>query len=204
MMLPPLPFLIAAFFLAIAPGPGIAYVMARTLAGGKKEGIASSLGAACGGLVHVVVGALGLSVLVTRSPLLYSGIKYLGAAYLIYLGVRTLLARAHAAPVLTLPRSGARKAFRDGVVVETLNIKTGMFFLAFIPQFVSSEQAFAPQFIELGAICVLFNTLVDLLVVAAVTQFVSRQQGSQRRARILSLTSGVVMLALGAFVVLHV
>lgn len=198
-MLPSISFLLAATALAIVPGPGIAYVVARTVAGGRAEGVASSVGTAGGGMVHVVLSALGLSLLIAESPVLYAAIKYLGAAYLLYLGLKILLARPKATDVPHLARAGAKKAFRDGIVVEVLNVKTAMFFIAFIPQFVSPAHAFAPQFILLGSICVLLNTSADLVAVFAASRFLA-SDAKARRERLLSRVSGVVMIALGLFV----
>ncbi|MDC7705885.1 LysE family translocator [Vogesella indigofera] len=201
-MLPSLTFLLAATLLAITPGPGVAYVVARTVAGGKAEGIASSLGTALGGMVHVLAAALGLSLLIAQSALAYALVQYLGAAYLLYLGIRLLTARAESATLPVLQRAGAGKALRDGAIVEVLNVKTAMFFLAFIPQFVSTQQALAPQFILLGSICVLLNTAVDLIAVAAASRFVASGASRAGRARWLSGLSGTTMLALGVMVAL--
>lgn len=201
-MLPSITFLLAAALLAITPGPGIAYVVARTVAGGKAEGIASSLGTALGGMAHVLAAALGLSLLIAQSALAYALVQYLGAAYLLYLGIRLLTARADSATLPALQRAGAGKALRDGAIVEVLNVKTAMFFLAFIPQFVSTQQALAPQFILLGSICVLLNTAVDLIAVAAASRFVASGASRAGRARWLSRLSGTTMLALGVMVAL--
>lgn len=201
-MLPSITFLLAATLLAITPGPGVAYVVARTVAGGKAEGIASSLGTALGGMAHVLAAALGLSLLIAQSALAYALVQYLGAAYLLYLGIRLLTARTDSATLPALPRAGAGKALRDGAIVEVLNVKTAMFFLAFIPQFVSTQQALAPQFILLGSICVLLNTAVDLIAVAAASRFVASGASRAGRARWLSRLSGATMLALGVMVAL--
>lgn len=201
-MLPSITFLLAATLLAITPGPGVAYVVARTVAGGKAEGIASSLGTALGGMAHVLAAALGLSLLIAQSALAYALVQYLGAAYLLYLGIRLLAARAESATLPALQRAGAGKALRDGAIVEVLNVKTAMFFLAFIPQFVSTQQALAPQFILLGSICVLLNTAVDLIAVAAASRFVASGASRAGRARWLSRLSGTTMLALGVMVAL--
>jgi threonine/homoserine/homoserine lactone efflux protein len=132
--------LAAALLLAVTPGPGIFYVAARSLAGGRAEGIASSFGTALGSLVHVLAGALGVSALVLASAELFTALKWLGAAYLVWLGLRTIMAARHDAAgdfsgAEPAPAMGARRAFREGVVVEALNPKTAAFFLAFIPQF---------------------------------------------------------------------
>ena len=128
-----LAFLLAAALLAVTPGPGIAYVVARTAAGGRTEGLASCLGTAVGGMVHVLALAFGLSALVAQSALAFSAVKYAGASYLVYLGIRLLLGREQVDTPAEASRTGTARAFRDGIVVEALNVKTAIFFLAFLP-----------------------------------------------------------------------
>jgi threonine/homoserine/homoserine lactone efflux protein len=201
-VLPTLAFLLAATLLAITPGPGITYVVARTVAGGKLEGVVSCFGTALGGMVHVIAAACGLSLLLVQSALAFTVVKYLGAAYLIYLGLKLLLSRA---PVTSLPkvsRQGVRAALRDGIVVEALNIKTAMFFLAFIPQFVDPSRPVAMQFIVLGTICVTLNTLADLVAVALANRLLESDTARAARARWMTRASSVTMLGLGAYVAL--
>src|SRR5947209_10981321 len=130
----------AAIVLAVTPGPGIAYVVARTAAGGRAEGLASCGGTGLGGMLHVGAAALGLSVLLARSAVAFSIVKYTGAAYLIYLGVRLLLSRTAFAPVQA-KSTGPRRALLEGILVEALNVKTALFFLAFLPQFLLSGRS---------------------------------------------------------------
>src|SRR5438270_9758358 len=119
----------AAFALAVTPGPGIFYVAARTLAGGRAEGVASSFGTGLGGMVHVLAGSLGVSAIVLASAELFTALKLVGAAYLVWVGFRTFRsARQGASTDLNggpaTPPIGPRRAFRDGVLVEALNPKT--------------------------------------------------------------------------------
>jgi len=206
-----LTFLIAATLLAVTPGPGVTYVIARTVAGGRAEGLASCLGTAAGGLVHVGAAALGVSVLVAQSALAFGVIKYVGAAFLVYLGVRMLLQRAPtiasaAAAVPTVPSNGARRAVVEGFVVEALNVKTALFFLAFLPQFVNPDGAVALQLLLLGGTCVLLNTLVDVLAVLAAQCLLAATKNQPttytKRAHIMTRVSGIVMLGLGAVLAL--
>ena len=201
-MLPPVAFLGAASLLAVTPGPGMTYVVARTVSGGRAEGIASCFGTTIGGLIHILAAAFGLSLIVARSATTFAVIKYLGAAYLIYLGIRTLMSRSAPAEVPTVPRVGKRKALRDGIVVEGLNVKTAMFFLAFIPQFVSTDQPLAPQFILLGSICVALNTCADLLAVLLADRLVAPGRARRVRERLLTRASGTTMLGLGCYLAL--
>lgn len=193
-------YLAAALLLAITPGPGIFYVAARSLAGGRAEGIASSFGTALGGLVHVLAGALGVSALVLASAELFTALKWLGAAYLVWLGVRTMMAARRNIPGADpAPAMGAQRAFREGVVVEALNPKTAAFFLAFIPQFLDpSAGAVALPFIVLGAISVTLNTLADIVVAIGASRI--REGAASRPAFIRRLReiSGASMIALGA------
>ena len=197
-------YFVAALLLAITPGPGIFYVAARSLAGGRAEGIASSFGTALGGLVPVLAGALGVSALVLASAELFTALKWLGAAYLVWLGVRTIIAaRRDAVQALAdadpAPPIGAARAFREGVVVEALNPKTAAFFLAFIPQFLDpSAGAVALPFILLGCISVTLNTLADIVVAIGASRI--REGAATRPGLIKRLReiSGASMISLGA------
>ena len=155
-------FLGAALIIAVTPGPGIFYVAARTLAGGRNEGLASSLGTGLGGLVHVGAGAAGVSAVVMASAEAFTLLKIAGAVYLVWLGVKTIREARLAPPEVTV--TGARRALREGILVEALNPKTAAFFLAFIPQFVDPAGSVAMQFIVLGLISVTLNTLADVVV----------------------------------------
>ena len=201
-MSPFLAFLIAAIVLAITPGPGIAYVVARTVAGGRKEGLASCFGTGVGGMLHVLAAALGVSLLVAQSALAFSVVKYVGAAYLIYLGIRLLMRKSHEFHTLDVSAQGPRRAFLEGIVVEALNVKTALFFLAFLPQFISANQPLIPQMVALGCICVTLNTAVDVAAVFAADRLLKSRAGRTARARLLTRASGVTMLGLGAYLAL--
>jgi threonine/homoserine/homoserine lactone efflux protein len=196
-------FTVAALILAVTPGPGIFYVAARSLAGGRAEGIASSLGTGLGGMVHVAAGSFGVSAIVLASAELFTALKLVGAGYLIWLGLRTLRDARRA--TIAAPGSGAavppvgvRQAFREGVLVEALNPKTAAFFLAFVPQFVDPGAGeVALQFAVLGVISVAFNTIADVAVAFAaggVRAGLTARPGLVRRLR---EASGAVMMALG-------
>src|SRR5882724_3348481 len=130
-------FIAAAVLLAITPGPGIFYVLARSLAGGRREGVLSSLGTFVGGLFHVFAAALGVSALLAASAVAFHTVKYAGAAYLVWLGIRMI--RTRDAELAMATGTPTRKAFRQGVLTEALNPKTALFFLSFIPQFISAH-----------------------------------------------------------------
>ena len=197
-----LAFLFAAVVLAITPGPGIAYVVARTVAGGRSEGLASCFGTGLGGLLHVLAAALGLSLLVAQSAIAFNMVKYIGAAYLIYLGVRLLLQKEETFTVNPVSAQGVRRALFEGVAVEALNVKTALFFLAFLPQFVSSGEPLVPQLVLLGTVCVALNTLVDVIAVFAASRLLNSGVARAARARLMTRMSGVTMLGLGTYLAL--
>ncbi|MBS7698794.1 MULTISPECIES: LysE family translocator [unclassified Chelatococcus] len=196
-------YLAAALVLAVTPGPSIFYVASRTLAGGRAEGIASSLGTGLGGMAHVVAGSLGVSAIVLASAELFTLLKLIGAAYLVWLGFRTFrTARRDAAAALAsgvaAPPIGAKRAFREGVLVEALNPKTAAFFLALIPQFVDPQAGHvALQFVVLGFVSVALNTLADTVVAFAASSI--RESAAARPGSIQRLRefSGGAMIALG-------
>jgi threonine/homoserine/homoserine lactone efflux protein len=190
-------FLLAVMVIAAIPGPGILYVAARTLAGGRQAGIASTFGTALGGLLHVVAGGIGISALILASAQLFTLLKLAGALYLVWLGIRTF---RDAGRLLPEPpgATGLERAFRDGVLVEALNPKTAAFFLAFIPQFVDPAAGHpALQFIALGLISVTLNTLAHIVAVifaAKARETLLRRPHVVRRLR---RGSGLFMAGLG-------
>ena len=196
-------FLAAASLLAVTPGPGLFYVAARALAGGRAEGVASSFGTGLGGMAHVLAGSLGVSALVLASAELFTALKVLGAAYLAWLGLRTILtaredAFAAAFGRATTPPVGVRRAFREGVVVEALNPKTAAFFLAFVPQFVDPAAGnVAVPFAVLGTVSVALNTLADVAVAYAAGGLGRGLAGRPGLVRRLREASGAAMIALG-------
>ena len=196
-------YLAAALVLAVTPGPGIFYVAARTLAGGRAEGVASSLGTGLGGMVHVLAGSLGVSAIVLASAELFTALKLIGAAYLVWIGFRTFRsARRDASAGLTggaaAPPIGPRPAFREGVLVEALNPKTAAFFLAFVPQFVDPAGGqVALQFVVLGFVSVALNTLADVVVAFAASGIRDGAAARPALIRRLREASGGAMIALG-------
>lgn len=193
-------YLFTAFLLAITPGPGIFYVAARTLSGGRSEGIASSLGNGLGGLFHVAAGSLGVSAIVLSSAELFTALKLVGALYLIWMGYRTI--RQARLDYRSLgnaePPVGGKRAFQDGVLVEVMNPKTAAFFLAFIPQFVdTASDHVALQFVLLGAISVSLNTLADIVVAFGAGRLRDGAVSRPNVIRRLREASGGAMILLG-------
>jgi threonine/homoserine/homoserine lactone efflux protein len=198
-------FLTAAILLAVAPGPGMLYVLARCLAGGKREGVLSAVGTFFGGMVHVMAAALGVSVILARSALAFSTVKYVGAVYLCFLGVRMILdARKESAiPQADLPAisaAAARNPLWQGVVTEVFNPKTALFFLSFIPQFVSRGAGHVFfQFIALGIVSVALNTSADLMVILLAGPLGKKIRSSTVFRRRQRTVTGVIMIGLGTY-----
>jgi threonine/homoserine/homoserine lactone efflux protein len=196
-------FFSAAILLAIAPGPGMLYVLARTLAGGRREGLLSALGTFLGGMVHVFAAAAGVSIILAKSAVAFATVKYLGALYLCFLGVRMILdaRRDSDISVAELPRR--RNPFWQGVVTEVLNPKTALFFLSFIPQFVNRASGHVfPQFVVLGMTSVSLNTAADIVVTLLAGPLGQRIRGSQRFRRRQRTLTGAFMIGLGTYVAL--
>jgi threonine/homoserine/homoserine lactone efflux protein len=205
-------FLTAALLLAVAPGPGMLYVLARTLAGGKREGLQSALGTLLGGMVHVFAAALGISVLLARSAVAFSAVKYVGAAYLCFLGVRMIRDAQKDAPKdapkakecqgdsLSANHRAARNPVAQGVATEVLNPKTALFFLSFIPQFVNRGVGHVfLQFVVLGTVSVVLNTSADMIVVLMAGPLGKRIRSSAVFRRRQRTVTGAVMIGLGAY-----
>ena len=153
-------------------------------------------------MLHVLAAALGLSLVVAQSAVAFNLVKFLGAAYLIYLGIRLLLRRDEALTVGPVASHGVRRALLEGIVVEALNVKTALFFLAVLPQFVLPAAPLLPQLVLLGTICVALNTLVDVIAVFAADRLLQSDAARMARARLLTRVSGGTMLALGAYLAL--
>jgi len=197
-------FLTAALLLAVAPGPGMLYVLARSLAGGKREGVLSALGTFVGGMVHVFAAALGISVVLARSALAFSTVKYVGAAYLCFLGVRMILdARKPETSLDDFPSASggaARNPLWQGVATEVLNPKTALFFLSFIPQFVNRGAGHVfVQFVLLGTTSVVLNTSADLIVIALAGPLGKKIRSSAVFRRRQRTVTGAIMIGLGTY-----
>lgn len=194
-------FLTAALLLAIAPGPGMLYVLARSLAGGRREGALSSFGTLVGGMVHVLAAAAGVSVVLARSAVAFATVKYAGAAYLCFLGILMIAdARCEGDSLPTNASVPVRNPFWQGIATEVLNPKTALFFLSFIPQFVNRESGHVFwQFLLLGTISVSLNTSADLVVTMFAGPLGNRIRSSARFSRTQRTATGAIMIGLGTY-----
>ena len=190
-------FVVAALLLLITPGPAVRYNVTRSMDQGRRAGLVSMLGVHVGTLVHVAAAAAGLSALLMASAMAFSVVKYLGAAYLVYLGVRRLLDRS----VMTAARPPAvrlRRAFLDGVVVNLLNPKTALFFLAFLPQFADvSRGRVGTQILVLGLVFVALGLVTDGLYALGAGTAARWLRGSPRFLASERWISGSMYIGLG-------
>jgi threonine/homoserine/homoserine lactone efflux protein len=202
-------FLTAALLLAIAPGRGMLYVLARSLAGGKREGVLSAFGTFLGGMVHVFAAALGISIVLAKSALAFAAVKYLGAAYLCVLGLRMILqarkddSGADSSPAAQ-PASEINRPSRNplwqGAATEVLNPKAALFFLSFIPQFVDRTGGHVfPQFVLMGTLSVCLNTAADLIVIMLAGPLGNRIRSSATFRRRQRTATGAIMIGLGTY-----
>jgi threonine/homoserine/homoserine lactone efflux protein len=195
-------FLAAAAVLAALPGPGMLYVLARTVAGGRAAGIRSIAGMAAGGGAHVVAAALGLSALLLTSATAFETVKLIGAGYLIVLGLRTVREARHSRLAEPSEVIGEH-VFRQGLVTEALNPKTALFFLTFLPQFCQPENGpVVVQVLVLGATSVALNTLVDVSVALAAGGISRRLRHRPAMWRRQQVATGSILIGLGAYAAL--
>ena len=192
-------FGLAALGLLVVPGPAVLYIVTRSIHQGRAAGLISVLGVATGSLVHVAAAALGLSALLMSSAVAFEAVKFLGAAYLIWLGIRTLRGRDQE----ELPEGGEpaklSRAYTQGVVVNVLNPKTALFFLAFLPQCVDPDAGPpAPQMLVLGALFVTLGCLSDGTYALVASHLGAWLRSRPRFARNRRVVSGSVYITLGA------
>jgi threonine/homoserine/homoserine lactone efflux protein len=193
-----LAYTVVVLGLFLIPGPAVLMVLARATTGGRRIGIVTGLGIACGDLLHTTMATFGLSAVLMTSALAFSLVKYAGAAYLIYLGVNALVERREDLRVVTTRPVRASVAFRQAVLAEVLNPKTALFFLAFLPQFV--QPGHSDVILQLGLLGLVFAamsagyTALIALAAAPLGHWLSRHGGIGRwQGRIV----GIIFLALG-------
>jgi threonine/homoserine/homoserine lactone efflux protein len=191
-------FVTAALALLLTPGPAVLYIVGRSIEQGRLAGFVSTLGISLGSVVHVIFAAFGVSALLMQTAIAFSVVKYVGAAYLLYLGVRTLATKAEAKTIKRVERDGLAKIFVQGLVVNLLNPKTALFFFAFLPQFVSPASGpVVAQFLILGAIFVGMAIVSDgmyALIAGTAGQFLS---GNLRIANFQKFLAGTIYIVLG-------
>jgi len=205
------PFLIAAFLLNISPGPDMAYIVGQTAVHGRKVGLFSTFGVVSGAFVHVMAAALGLSAILASSALAFSIVKWVGVAYLVWLGIGALRSSFAQTPkdagfenplsdgVVSPKTVTAFQAWRQGVMIDVLNPKVAIFFMAFLPQFVDPLQGHgAMQFLILGSLVNLIGLVVESTLVLLVAAAALRIKGQHKLGAWLQRALGAMFIALGA------
>ncbi|WP_374338874.1 LysE family translocator [Leeia sp.] len=193
-------FFSAALALVVSPGPDLLYILSRSIAGGTRIGLAATAGVCSGALVHVTAAALGLSAILATSVTAFNVVKYVGAAYLIYLGIKALRSAGAAFRVDDQPRQHTTpwQAFRQGVLIDVLNPKVAVFYMAFLPQFVRhGHGTTAQQLMLLGVLVILVAIVVEAAFVLATARTTRFFRNHPRASVWLDRVFGGVLLALG-------
>lgn len=198
-------FTLAALAMNISPGPSNLYVMSRSLAQGTSAGLIAAAGLATGSLFHVTVTALGLAAILKYSPIAFTVLKLGGAGYLIFLGLKMLLTKTvPVSPDTLLPKKPLARVFRESCVVEILNPKTALFFLAFLPQFADPKAGpLAPQLLVLGFIVTLTAIPCDAVVAVLSGKAAALLRRQPLFQKLQNWISGSVLLGLGATIAIR-
>ncbi|NNF77442.1 MAG: LysE family translocator [Rhizobiales bacterium] len=192
-------FVIATLIFGYMPGPALVYTAAQTMAFGRQGGFKAALGLHVGGYVHVFAAALGLAVILELVPTLFTVIKLFGAAYLVWLGIAMIRAGATPADLPEIQQRSARRAFLNSMLVEILNPKTALFFLAFLPQFVDPAGALPAwsQLLILGTVVNLTFSSADIVAVFMTDQILNRMRNSSRLQKWMKWAGGSILVGLG-------
>ncbi|RVX47584.1 threonine/homoserine/homoserine lactone efflux protein [Nonomuraea polychroma] len=193
-------FSLATLGLLIVPGPAVLYIVTRSVSQGRAAGLISVLGVHAGSVVHVAAAALGISALLAASATGFTVVKYVGVAYLIWLGVRKLIRKSEGEQAIELRVQSKQRLFWEGFVVNVLNPKTAIFFLAFLPQFVYPDAGpVASQMLLLGLLWIVLGMASDGTYAMLASALADRVRRSARVRRRLDVGSGLVYLGLAAW-----
>ena len=191
-------FVSAALVLLAIPGPAVFYIVGRSIGQGRSAGLVSALGIGAGTLVHVAAAAVGLSALLMSSAVAFSAVKYLGAAYLIYLGIQKLRSKESFEPTEESARTSLSRVFGQGIIVNVLNPKTALFFFAFLPQFVDPVRGtVALQILFLGTLFAVMGVASDSLWALFAGTVAQRLKSNARAIRAQRYISGGMLISLG-------
>ncbi len=191
----------ACTILNIAPGPDTLYITSRTITQGRASGFLSALGVCSGAMLHALAAGIGLSAMLAASATAFNAIKWVGAAYLIYLGYKAIRTPTTTAPMhlsTSMPRRAHGRIYLQGIMVDLLNPKTALFFLAFIPQFIDPRQG-APlgQFISLGLVVILNALCIEFFLILFIDRLTAVLRRNTRVARWLERAMGAFLITLG-------
>ena len=191
-------FCLASVALAVVPGPAVTYIVTQSVDKGRRAGLASALGVASGGLVHVVAATVGLSALIASSATAFTTVKLVGAVYLVYVGVRRIISKDSDDAEVEREQATERQLYLQGIVVNVLNPKTALFFLAFLPQFVDADRgSIAAQVAFLGLLFALIALASDAAYALLADVLARRLRRSGTGARVRRWVSGGIFVVLG-------
>ncbi|MDG1708394.1 MAG: LysE family translocator [Emcibacteraceae bacterium] len=194
-----IPFFLAAILFAMIPGPALLYTAAQTMTKGKRGGAFAAVGIHIGGMVHIVAAAAGLSAVFTHAPVAYTILKVCGTLYLIWMGISIIRGKLDASELPHVKSTLSRKVFFDSMMVEILNPKVIIFYIAFLPQFVDPSAAYPLwlQFVILGTINNLLFFVVDVCVILLTSVVLGGLQKSMKAQKIMRWISGSTLMGLG-------
>ena len=195
-------FLVASIALLVVPGPAVMYIVARSIDQGRTAGIVSALGLAAGSFILIGAAALGVSALLAASPVAFDVVRYAGAAYLAFLGIRTALSKPVAVSDTHAARASLARIFAEGIVVNLLNPKTALFFFAFLPQFVNPQGNVRLQIVALGLIFSLMGMVTDSIYATVAGAIASRVRSGDRLPRIRRVAVATTYIALSVLALL--
>jgi len=191
-------FIVSGIMLNITPGTDTIYILSRSISQGKKAGVMSVLGINTGAIIHTFLAALGLSVIVAKSTAVFSTVKYLGAAYLIYLGIKNIFAKNGVIDIEDSPKDALSKIYIQGIMTNVLNPKVVLFYLAFLPQFISKNNSFGVlPFILLGLTFVTTGTIWSLIVAFFSSLATEKLRGNSRISSFMNKLTGLLFIGLG-------
>ena len=191
-------FLVASLALLIMPGPAVMYIVARSIDQGRWAGIVSALGLAAGSVILIVAAAFGVSAVLAASPAAFNAVRYVGAAYLAYLGIRTALSRPAMPAEGHVPPEPLRPVFAEGIVVNLLNPKTALFFFAFLPQFINPTGNVRMQVVVLGLTFTTLGVLTDSVYAAVAGSIANRLRTDPRFPRVRRIAVAATYIVLPA------
>ncbi|TJY40905.1 LysE family translocator [Cohnella pontilimi] len=191
-------FLLSGVLLNLTPGTDTLYILSRTVAQGKSEGLMSAAGINCGALIHTLFAAFGLSVVLMQSALAFNLVKWIGAAYLIYMGIKSIRTRSNPFELQHMGQAKKHKLFFQGMLTNVLNPKVALFFLAFMPQFIDPEHTSgALPFIILGLTFIVTGSIWNIILVLCSSWMTRRLRSSVNFSKYLNKLTGVIFVGLG-------
>ncbi|MDO6572939.1 threonine/homoserine/homoserine lactone efflux protein [Staphylococcus pasteuri] len=191
-------FLLTAIIICVTPGIDTMFILSRSISQGRSAGVFSVLGVSSGSLIHTVLAAVGLSALLKTSVLLFTVVKTIGAIYLIYLGIQMLINKGTRLDIVEVSEISNRKLFTQGMITNVTNPKVALFYISFVPQFISSTNHYGPiPFIILGVIFTLIGTIWDLITVIFSSALTSKLRNNKLVEPILNKITGIIFIILG-------